>query len=218
MTQSGLPAPGWYYAQSDPPGTQRWWDGHAWVGGPVIAGAVPSPVLMMPAPLGPYGYSASGFRAVVQYAGFGQRLGAVLIDGLILGVPSGILFALFFAAAPRETRACTVNGRAAFCEVPTGGSIALFMLGMLTLSVCSIVFYFGFLEGRRGQTVGKRALGIKTVRRTTGEVPGVGRAIGRTFAHYLSGFLCYLGYLWMLWDNEKQTWHDKICDTIVIKV
>jgi len=218
MTQSGSPAPGWYYAQNDPPGTQRWWDGRTWVGGPVIAGAVPSPVLMMPAPMGPYGYSASGYQAVVQYAGFGQRLGAFLLDGLILGIPSGILVGIFFASAPRETRACTVNGRAAFCEVPTVGSLVLFFLGMITLSVCGIVFYYGLLEGRTGQTVGKRALGIKTVRRATGEVPGVGRAIGRSFAHYLSSFLCYLGFLWMLWDSEKQTWHDKICDTIVIKV
>jgi uncharacterized RDD family membrane protein YckC len=218
MTHSGSPAPGWYYAQSDPPGTQRWWDGRTWVGGPVVAGTVPSPVFMMPAQMGPYGYSASGYPALPNYAGFGQRLGAMVIDGILLGIPGAILAGVFLALAPRETRRCTVNGRAELCRVPTGGSIALLVLGIIAMAVGSVVFYYGLLEGRTGQTIGKRALSIKTVRRTTGEVPGVGRAIGRTFAHYLSSFLCYLGYLWMLWDSEKQTWHDQICDTIVIKV
>jgi hypothetical protein len=30
--------------------------------------------------------------------------------------------------------------------------------------------------------------------------------------------VCYLGYLWMLWDDQKQTWHDKIVDSAVIRV
>lgn len=53
--------------------------------------------------------------------------------------------------------------------------------------------------------------------RSTGEPPGVGRAIGRGFARYLSAIPCGLGYLWMLWDPQKQTWHDKITDTVVIR-
>lgn len=34
---------GWYHADGDPPGTQRWWDGNQWVGGPV-AGTTGAPV------------------------------------------------------------------------------------------------------------------------------------------------------------------------------
>jgi uncharacterized RDD family membrane protein YckC len=32
----------------------------------------------------------------------------------------------------------------------------------------------------------------------------------------LSGIVCLLGYLWMLWDKEKQTWHDKLATTVVV--
>ena len=35
--------------------------------------------------------------------------------------------------------------------------------------------------------------------------------------HGRSALPCCLGFLWMLWDDEDQTWHDKICDTVVIK-
>ena len=30
--------------------------------------------------------------------------------------------------------------------------------------------------------------------------------------------MCYLGYFWMLWDGEKQTWHDKLATTVVVPV
>ncbi|MEY4173609.1 MAG: hypothetical protein RI900_774, partial [Actinomycetota bacterium] len=33
---------------------------------------------------------------------------------------------------------------------------------------------------------------------------------------FISTALFYLGYLWMLWDGEKQTWHDKVVGSIVI--
>ena len=31
-----------------------------------------------------------------------------------------------------------------------------------------------------------------------------------------SGIPCFLGYFWMLWDSEKQTWHDKMAITVVV--
>lgn len=42
--------------------------------------------------------------------------------------------------------------------------------------------------------------------------------IGGFFAHWASGLLCYLVYFWMLWDGQKQTWHDKMTDAVVVKV
>ena len=51
----------------------------------------------------------------------------------------------------------------------------------------------------------------------TAQPIGAGRAIGRYFAMFLSAILCYLGYLWMLWDPQKQTWHDKIASSVVVK-
>ena len=173
----------------------------------------------MPSSAGPYGYAAGyGYAMPLPFAGFWQRVGATLLDGLIIGVPIAILSTIFFALAPTENRPCTTfDGRQALCEGPTDGAIVLFVVAYLVVLVLTVVLYFGQLEGKTGQTIGKRAVGIKTVRRATGAPPGVGRAIGRFFAHYLSALPCYLGYLWMLWDTEKQTWHDKMCDTVVIR-
>ena len=46
---------------------------------------------------------------------------------------------------------------------------------------------------------------------------GPGRAIGRYFAKILSGSACLLGYFWMLWDPNKQTWHDKMVSSYVVR-
>jgi uncharacterized RDD family membrane protein YckC len=34
----------------------------------------------------------------------------------------------------------------------------------------------------------------------------------------VSGYVCLLGYLWMLWDDKKQTWHDKMVGSNVVRV
>jgi uncharacterized RDD family membrane protein YckC len=61
-------------------------------------------------------------------------------------------------------------------------------------------------------------VGIEVVRQETGHPIGFGRAIGRLAARsFLSGQILYLGFLWMLWDDNKQTWHDKIVGSIVVK-
>jgi len=72
--------------------------------------------------------------------------------------------------------------------------------------------------GRTGQTWGRRIVGIKVVRVDSGDVPGIGRALGRQlFAQIISANILYLGYLWMIWDKDRQTWHDKVAGTIVVR-
>ena len=73
--------------------------------------------------------------------------------------------------------------------------------------------------GRTGQTWGRRMVGVQVVDATTRKPLGIGRALGRSlFAWIVSGQFLSLGYLWMLWDKDKQTWHDKVVGSIVIRV
>lgn len=72
-------------------------------------------------------------------------------------------------------------------------------------------------EGRTGQTVGKKALGIRLVRESDGQPLGVGMAFVRRLAHFLDSLACYLGWLWPAWDAKKQTFADKVCSSIVIR-
>jgi uncharacterized RDD family membrane protein YckC len=69
-----------------------------------------------------------------------------------------------------------------------------------------------------GQTLGKRALGIRAVEMGTGASMSQRTAATRSIARYLSWFVIWLGYLWMLWDPEQQTWHDKLARTTVVPV
>jgi uncharacterized RDD family membrane protein YckC len=41
-------------------------------------------------------------------------------------------------------------------------------------------------------------------------------AVGRYFAHMLSAFTLYIGYMMAGWDEEKRALHDRICDTRVV--
>ena len=85
------------------------------------------------------------------------------------------------------------------------------------ISLAIGIAYFGFLEGSNsGQTIGKRALGIRVIDYRTGGPLGFGRAVLRYFARFLSALPCLLGYFWMLWDKERQTWHDKLISDVVV--
>lgn len=84
------------------------------------------------------------------------------------------------------------------------------------LSWAAFIGYTIYLHGSpSGQTVGKRVMNIRVIREDGGPL-GYGAATGRFFATILSSAPCSLGYLWMLWDDQKQTWHDKLARTNVV--
>ena len=62
------------------------------------------------------------------------------------------------------------------------------------------------------------ALGIKVIDADTGALIGIPRGIVRNVVRIVSGLVFGLGYLWMLWDPRKQTWHDKAANTVVVRV
>lgn len=120
-------------------------------------------------------------------ASFGIRFVAVLIDIVLLGVVGGLITAIF---------------------KPVIGSVLQIVLGLA---------YYAYLEGSAsGQTVGKKAMNIRVIDFNTGGAIGPTRALIRYLGRILSSIPCLLGYFWMLWDSEKQTWHDKIATTVVV--
>jgi uncharacterized RDD family membrane protein YckC len=167
---------------------------------------------------------------VFRMAGFWHRFAALLIDlsldlavvGLFM-VPALLTVRLL----PREMRPCTVGeqgdigfgGRPnATCRVASDWSPVL-VATFLVVALVAIVIYYGTLEGGpSGQTVGKRVLGIRVVDKVGGGPIGTSRGVGRWFARLLSTFSFGLGYLWMLWDPQMQTWHDKVVDSYVVYV
>jgi len=59
-------------------------------------------------------------------------------------------------------------------------------------------------------------MNIRVVDVDTGGRIDYGRALIRHLMSLVSGYACLIGYLWMLWDPEKQTWHDKVAGTYVV--
>ena len=55
------------------------------------------------------------------------------------------------------------------------------------------------------------------MRSADGSYVGGGTAFLRELAHVIDGLPCYLGYLWPLWDDKRQTFADKICSTVVVR-
>ena len=52
--------------------------------------------------------------------------------------------------------------------------------------------------------------------RSNGQPLKLGSAIRRVIGYYLSFFALFIGFLWILLDDRRQGWHDKLADTIVI--
>ena len=142
-------------------------------------------------PYGAYGYGA---QATGNLATWPVRVGAYLIDVIIYGVPYGIGSTL------------SQNGS-------TGIALVFYLIAL------GILGYNRWVQqGQTGQSWGKKALGLKLIDADTGQNVGVLKAFLRDLTHILDGLPCYLGYLWPLWDEKKQTFADKINHTYVVKL
>ncbi|HEU4471509.1 MAG TPA: RDD family protein [Flavisolibacter sp.] len=122
----------------------------------------------------------------IVYGGFWPRFLAAFIDGIILGVVNAITLFIGGEAMPN-------------------------VLGLIVGWL-----YYAFQEASpAGATLGKRALNLKVVTEN-GEQLSFGQATGRYFGKIISTIILLIGYLMMLWDEKKQTLHDKMVSAIVI--
>jgi uncharacterized RDD family membrane protein YckC len=152
------------------------------------------------------------------HAGFGRRLGAFVLDLLIVGIPSGSLLSFVMKVLPKEPGTCEkLDGTTYACDVLTRDSEGIHGSFLQALLLFVVFFYFGHLEGRRGGTPGKRIAGLRVVRTDTGGTIGMGRAIARLLLRFVSAAPVFLGYFWMLWDDNGQTWHDKVVRSRVVR-
>jgi uncharacterized RDD family membrane protein YckC len=177
--------------------------------------AQPSPYAYPPPA---YGYTPYG-GPQTTFAGFGARLGGFLLDSLILASPFLVIAYAFVLPGTdfhcTTTPATVGNYGSTHCNFGSG-----FFLRYLLLFVVGLVvgfLYFIVPIARGGQTPGMKAAHVRVVDAVTGGPIGMGRSIGRYLMQtFISGSICYLGYLWMLWDDRSQTWHDKVANSIVV--
>jgi uncharacterized RDD family membrane protein YckC len=146
-----------------------------------------------PQPAGPAGASPATSSPIGTYQGaklaaWGQRVGAGLADLLLL-IPFIIILAQNSAAA-----------------------IAIGWVGFAAVKI----YNRWYLQGRTGQSWGKRVLHLKLVRMADKQPIGAGAAFVRGLAHLLDILTLGIGYLFPLWDPRRQTLADKVMKAIVI--
>ncbi len=94
-------------------------------------------------------------------------------------------------------------------------SVALFAVGWL-LSLAWSIYNRWYLGGTTGQSIGKKVMNIRLVSEATGQPIGVLMAFVRDICHIVDSLICYVGWLFPLWDAKRQTLADKIVRTVVI--
>jgi uncharacterized RDD family membrane protein YckC len=169
------------------------------VGGHMPAAAMPPPAYWSPAAQDLD--QATGARL----AGWGRRAAAIVLDWLLLVVT--LIPTLIWADSTTDPVTDEIS------DASAGVFFAqLYLLPLL---------YNWLLVGAWGRTVGKMAVGIAVRRGEDAADVGYARALGRAASSFLLGILAIpllVSYLWPLWDERNQTLHDKMANTIVVKI
>jgi uncharacterized RDD family membrane protein YckC len=122
-----------------------------------------------------------------ELADMGSRFFAYVIDGIIIGFV-GALF---------------------------GASGAWFGAGIVSFLI-SLVYCWYFWTKHDGQTPGKMVMGMRVVK-ANGAPMTDADAIVRVFGYWVNSIVMGLGFIWALFDDRRQGWHDKLAATYVVK-
>ncbi len=123
-----------------------------------------------------------------ELADVGSRLLAIIVDGIILSIIVGIFFGV------------SRQGMA--------GGFGSFLVGIL--------YYWYFWTRNKGQTPGKMLMHIRVVK-VDGTPMQDGDAVVRYIGYYINSIFFGLGWIWALFDANKQGWHDKLANTYVVR-
>lgn len=139
----------------------------------------------------------------------GRRLAAAVVDAIVIGVLQFMAFfmlTLFLnpvAVAPSTTMMDTA--------AMNQGALVMFVLLAIPAA-----YYTLSLSRMNGQTIGKRLLNLRVVKREGGTLTAWDAFLRCYIGYLLSAAALGMGFLWMLTDAQQQGWHDMVADTLVI--
>lgn len=144
----------------------------------------------------------------MNYAGFWVRLGAYLIDGILMYFANLIIGTMF---------GVSIGAMSGFDEAGAGtvGTGAV-LVAYVVMSVANIAYFAVFESSARQATPGKMALGL-IVTDSNGDRISFGRALGRYFAKFISSIILLIGFIMIGFTERKQGLHDMIAGTLVLK-
>ncbi|MDZ4185539.1 MAG: RDD family protein [Desulfuromonadales bacterium] len=135
----------------------------------------------------------------VEYAGFWIRVGASMIDSLLIMV---ITFPLLIS----------IYGWDYFGSEKMISGPADFLISWILPFVAVVWFWM-----QRQATPGKAALSLRVLDADSGNNLSIGQSIGRYLGYFVSTIPLGLGLLWVGFDRKKQGWHDKLANTVVVR-
>lgn len=139
-------------------------------------------------------------------AGFIRRLGAFIIDNMLLGTAYYAVLMVGMVVMAVAVAGATDGGAVA----ATGA-----VLMALAYAVMSYFYYVGMERSKLQATVGKLALGIKVVD-ADGRRLGWGKASARWAGSLVSYLILYFGFFMAGWTRRKQALHDLMAGTYVV--
>lgn len=101
---------------------------------------------------------------------------------------------------------------------PQQPSAAGMILGLVFMfaALAFTVWNYGYRQGTTGASIGKSVMKFVVVSEKSGQPIGFGLSVVRQLAHIVDALICYIGYLFPLWDAKRQTIADKIMTTICL--
>ncbi len=173
----------------------------------------------MPPPPG-YAYGYGG--PPPEKAGFWIRVGSSLLDTLLYGLLMAVFIVPGVILIVAAFDDCVSINDEIYC--PDGSpkpALIAAGIGVILVGVVLVAILYFRALGRTGQTWGRKIANIKVVGKDDLTPIGAGRAFGRYIIQSVFSFIPFLpllDVLWMLWDDDKQTLHDKVVNSIVVKV
>jgi uncharacterized RDD family membrane protein YckC len=135
----------------------------------------------------------------LEYAGFWIRVGASLVDTLLVLLIIGPLLTLIYGQEYWQGEAFIYG----FWD---------FLFNYILPAIAIIVFWL-----YKSATPGKMVFKLTIVDAKTGGKPSNSQLVGRYLAYYISAIPLLLGLIWVGIDQKKQGWHDKLAGTVVIR-
>jgi uncharacterized RDD family membrane protein YckC len=222
------PPPGNYPPPPPPPGGYSPPPGGGYPPPPPAGGSYPPP----PHPQGGYappppgvGFGAAqapgqpiGQLPQTAYTSWATRAIAWIIDYIPYMIVVGIGYGI---AAGTQDTTCTSDSSdfatGEYCSV-TMSSLGTIAVGVSVLiGLAYLLWNYGYRQGTTGSSIGKSIMKFKVVSEKTGQPIGFGLSIVRQLAHIVDAIICYIGYLFPLWDPKRQTLADKIMSTVCVQ-
>ncbi len=148
------------------------------------------------------------------YTSWFTRVLAYLIDMIPVFLVQGIAIGISLSAMDCVSSDLDYGASVECSGTSTLGSLATGLAGLLTFAYA--IWNFGYRQGTTGSSIGKSVMKFKVVSERTGQPIGFGMSVVRQLAHVVDAIICYIGYLFPLWDAKRQTLADKIISTVCL--